>query len=193
MGWRHTIVYDDSLNMLWRYFLHASRVDWRHSQSKGKGVDPSSCSFSMKLALQAGGHVRLHTDTPQRNYAQLTLQFWARAVSDDLGYGGCSAPRLKPTGWTCGSPICIAIWKSWAGEPSALMLPLCAFGTISRKEWKKFSVPASAFAHSYRDAFDEVACLFSPRLATAAATAATTINATVQTHHHHRHHMATPP
>ena len=75
-GWRHTVVYDDSLNQNWRYFTHRAEVDVAHGQSKGGSG--ASCSYSFRAALQSGGHVRLHADTPVREHSELSLQFWAR-------------------------------------------------------------------------------------------------------------------
>ena len=159
-GWRHTIVYDDSLNMMWRDYLHEAQVNWQNSPSRGsRSSGPSNCAFSMRLVLQPGGHVRLHSDAPVRDYAQLTLQLWARTEMGRLSAGRCTIPRRRLTGWKCSAALCISMWKSWAGEASALMIPLCAFGSIGKAEWSRLSLPASVFAPSFGEAFDEVVLL----------------------------------
>ena len=37
-SWRHTIIFDDSLNLLWREYTHDAIIDHRHNRSVNKSL-----------------------------------------------------------------------------------------------------------------------------------------------------------
>ena len=76
--------------------------------------------------------MRLHTDLPFRDHATLSLQFWVRGVSSHFDGQRCRAPDAAARGWTCHAPVCLALWRSWAGREAVQMVPLCAFAQAVR-------------------------------------------------------------
>ena len=120
---------------------------------------------SVRVDLQAGGSLRLHTDLAFRSdHAALSVQFWVRGLSAQFDGSRCDAPGAarryvrpaRPSGWHCPGAVCLALWRSWGGQPAVQMVPLCSLAQVDRDGWHKVSVPASAFASSFGEAFDEV-------------------------------------
>ena len=208
MPYRHTLIFDDSLNMLWKDYADRAVVDYRYNSSvKGSAqgcaaamrVDlqvnahamhhTSACActmhhiacacavhapcmmlmlmlmHAMRIGRQAGGSLRLHTDLAFRSdHAALSVQFWVRGLSAQFDGSRCDAPGAawryvrpaRPSGWNCAGAVCLALWRSWGGQPAVQMVPLCSLAQVDRHGWHKVSVPASAFASSFGEAFDEV-------------------------------------
>lgn len=166
MPHRHTLIFDDSLNMLWKDFADRAVVDYRFNRSvKGATRD---CAHAMHISLQTKGSLRLHTDLPFRSdHAALSVQFWVRGLSAQFDGSRCDSPSAawhyvrpaQPSGWHCAAAVCLALWRSWGGQPAVQMVPLCSLAQVDRHGWHKVNVPASAFAASFGEAFDEVVFL----------------------------------
>ena len=168
MPYRHTLIFDDSLNMLWKAYADRAAVDYRfNSTVKGSA---RGCAAAMRIALQARGSLRLHTDLAFRSdHAAMSVQFWVRGLSAQFdgsrcdSTGAASARRYirpaRPSGWHCAGAVCLALWRSWGGQSVVQMVPLCSLAQVDRHGWHKVSVPASAFAPSFGEAFDEVVFL----------------------------------
>ena len=163
MPYRHTLIFDDSLNMLWKDYADRAVVDYRYN-STVKG-STQGCAAAMRMGLQAGGSLRLHTDLAFRSDpAALSVQFWVRGLSSQFDGSRCDSPGLarryarpaRPSGWHCAGAVCLALWRSWGGQPAVQMVPLCSLAQVDRHGWQKVSVPASTFAPSFGEAFDEV-------------------------------------
>ena len=163
MPYRHTLIFDDSLNMLWKDYADRAVVDYRYNSTvKGSA---QGCAAAMRIGLQAGGSLRLHTDLAFRSDpAALSVQFWVRGLSLQFDGSRCDSPGLarryvrpaRPSGWHCAGAVCLALWRSWGGQPAVQMVPLCSLAQVDRHGWQKVSLPASAFAPSFGEAFDEV-------------------------------------
>ena len=91
------------------------------------------------------------------------MQFWVRGASSQFDGKRCAAPSPPSRGWQCLAPVCITLWRSWAGQASVQMIPLCSFVQVDQRGWHKANVPASAFAASFGEAFDEIALLAGPQ------------------------------
>ena len=161
MPYRHTLIFDDSLNMLWKDYADRAVVDyWYNSTVKGSA---QGCAAAMRIDLQAGGSLRLHTDLAFRSdHTALNVQFWVRGLSAQFDGSRCDSSgvarhyTMRPSGWHCVGAVCLALWRSWGGQSAVHMVPLCSLAQVDRHGWHKVSVPASAFAPSFGEAFDEV-------------------------------------
>ena len=93
-AFRHTIVFDDSLNMLWKGYPHRADVDYAFNRSvKGSA---EGCAFAMRVGLRAGGSLRLHTDLAYRSdLSSLSVQFWVRGASSQFDGKRCAAPSPR--------------------------------------------------------------------------------------------------
>ena len=77
--WRHTIIFDDSLNMFWRVPPDsAPSLDLRHNPASRAAFAPP-VRDAMRVSVPRGA-VRLHSDQPIKRSAQLSL-VWARGAS----------------------------------------------------------------------------------------------------------------
>ena len=79
MPYRHTIIFDDSFNQLWRMHTHRTVVDARCNQSFKNSGGPASCSQSMRVKLRATGYLRMNSVTPVQEHALMSLQLWVQA------------------------------------------------------------------------------------------------------------------
>ena len=142
-SWRHTILYDDSLNLMWRTYSHSAQA-WhnrssRQSETLLSAGPPSSCTRSLRLVLKPGGYFVFHADSPIRDDAELlTLQLWVRLTSSDLAKGRCAATAAaaRPQRACDSGSLCLSIRRSSAAS-KPVVLPLCAFGSLSADGWRK--------------------------------------------------------
>ena len=90
MPYRHTLIFDDSLNMLWKAYADRAAVDYRfNSTVKGSA---RGCAAAMRIALQARGSLRLHTDLAFRSdHAAMSVQLWARGLSAQFDGSRCDS------------------------------------------------------------------------------------------------------
>ena len=157
MPYQHTLIFDDSLNMLWKDWADRAVVDYRFNRSvKGSA---QGCAHAMGMSLEAGGSLRLHTDLAFRSHAALSVQFWVRGASAQFDGRRCDSPSPSARDWHCAAAVCLALWRSWGGQPAVQMVPLCSLAQVDQQGWHKVSVPASIFAASFGKAFDEVVFL----------------------------------
>ena len=152
--WRHTIIFDDSLNMFWRVPPDsAASLDLRHNASVKGSVRSGLCTHAMRVSVPAHGAVRLHSDQPIKRSAQLSLQFWARGASSHFDGARCAA---SPSPSACTAPLCVSLARA-SSSAAPVLVPLCRLVALDQRKWSKVSVPLSAFGGAPSDAFDELA------------------------------------
>lgn len=154
------IIFDDSVHPVWT--LHhsaAAIVDPHHNVSaRAQGSSASTCAFSLRLVLPPPSeHVRLRAAVPMRGHAAVSLQFWVRSLSDRLTAERCDTlGQFTRAGWTCAAAVCVSLRRSSEPESATRFLPLCTFGMLSTRSWRRLVVPASAFSVDIRGTFDEI-------------------------------------
>lgn len=163
MPYRHTVLFDDSLNLLWQSHVHNGHLDHRFNHSfKGASGGSATCARSLRVVLNGpDGHVRIHSDAPVHGALALSLQFWVRGPYTAARCNG-GAASSSVGGWVCGSSVaCLSMLSSAAAPSSVRFVPLCAFGAMAAHEWRKLVVPVSAFSATLgeRQRFDEVVLL----------------------------------
>ena len=126
----------------------------------------STCSRSIRLSLRPMGSAILKAERPVRNHAALSVQFWVRAQAGNRKTDQGDRCERKPRSFRfgCSATVCISLRQSTASgaaEKNALLVPVCAFGSLRLHTWRKIVVPASPFAPYFGAYFDEIVLLAS--------------------------------
>lgn len=160
ISWQHTVIFDDSLNPLWRIAEQHATVDALHNRTthSSKASSVATCSRSIHLSLKPTGSAIMKTEGAVRMHAALSVQFWAKPHTRALEVAQCQRkPRAFRYG--CNAAVCISLRQSKASAAHALLLPLCAFGSLKLQGWSKLIVPTSLFAAQAGASFDEIVLL----------------------------------
>ena len=111
--YRHTIIFDDSLNQAWT--AHTESATALHSRSaKGARSKLDSCARSLRLRFpQPGSTVRLRAGSPITDrVTQLSLQLWAQRAPRGMAFPSCRRGRgvlvqgqIIRSGWHCDAAV----------------------------------------------------------------------------------------